>query len=110
MGCDMVVALGRATVNGNTLFGHNRQHATGTEGVMRRTAGKLFALGEMVQAQFLSLPQARQTATVLGHQTMGRWGYDHGVNEHGVTIGRSMCRTRLPAAGCGLTGPDLVRL
>jgi dipeptidase len=77
---------------------------------MRRTPGKFFALGEMVQAQFLSLPQARQTATVLGHETAGRWGYDHGVNEHGVVVGGSMCCTRLPAARCGLTGPDIVRL
>jgi hypothetical protein len=110
MGCDMVVALGRATVNGNTLFGHSSYRRAGAEAVMRRTPGRLFAQGEMAQTRFLKLPQSRQTATILGSQTPGEWGYEHGVNEHGVAVGHSMWHSRMPGGGQRLTGPDLVRL
>jgi hypothetical protein len=109
MGCDMVAALGRATVDGHTLFGHNSGQPDRRVQSLRLVRGRPFELGQTVRTQHLELPQARQTFTVLGSQAAGTCGYEHGVNEHGVAVGRSPLRTRLPA-GAGLAGSELVRL
>jgi dipeptidase len=110
MGGDMVVALGRATVDGHTLFGHNSGLPSGEGQALCLTPARRHASGEKVQTQFLELPQARETFRVLGSQARGRWGYQHGVNEHGVAAGVVPLWTRLSCDRPGLTGPDLVRL
>ena len=109
MGSDMVVALGPATVDGQTLFGHNSGRPVGETQHLRRVPGRCFPLGEKVRAQFIELPQVRQTFTVLGSQPDGRWGYEHGVNDQGVAVGLTRLRTRLRCPQPGLWGTDLVR-
>lgn len=110
MGGDLVVALGRATVDGHTLFGHNSRRPLRVPLGLHRTAGRGFAMGEKTRTQYLVLPQARQTCSVVGLRPAGVWGYDHGVNEHGVAIGWACLATRLRDNEPGLIGPDLVRL
>lgn len=110
MGCDTVVALGRATVDGRTLLAHSSARPSGEGQSLSRTLGRAYPLGEVVQTQFLKLPQARQTYTVLGHQPAGLWGYTHGVNDQGVAIGHAVSRSKLHGSQPGLTGTDLVRL
>lgn len=110
MGCDMVVALGGATVTGKALFGANNQApALGCQS-LRRIAGREFALGETVQTQFLHLPQARQTCTVLGCQPANGWGFVQGINEHQLGAGCADWDSKFPLDQPGLTGTDLVRL
>ncbi len=110
MGCDMVVALSRATQDGGTLFAHNYNQPGNEKLTLLRMAGRIFAPGECVQTGTLLLPQARQTWTVLASRLAGQWGYPHGLNEHGVSIGLTTIRTRPRETGFGLAGPDLVRL
>jgi secernin len=110
MGCDMVVALARATADGQTLFGHNSNRPRGEAQTVVRTPARSHAVGEKVRTPALELPQARQTYAVLAGRPAGVWGYQHGVNEHGVCAGVSAVRTRLAAAAPGLSGTDLVRL
>jgi secernin len=110
MGCDMVVALGRATVDGGTLFGQNSDRSAGRWHVLRRTAGRTCAADEKVRTRFLELPQARQTFTVLGSQPEGWWGYTHGLNEHALAVGFVPLRSKLTGGRRGLLAADLVRL
>src|SRR5262249_41192595 len=110
MGCDMVVALGRATGNGPSLFGLNCHRPPREPQTLRLVPGRAFALGETVHTQFLELPQARQTYKVLGSQPLGLWGYQHGVNEHRVALGCAGWRSTLTCPRPGLLGADLVRL
>jgi dipeptidase len=110
MGCDMVVALGRATADGQTLFGHNSDRPLPHNQLLRRVPGREFAAGEKTQAQFRDVWQVRQTWTVVGCQPHGWWGYCHGANEHGVAAGSAVLRTVMPGEDQGLTGGDLVRL
>src|ERR1700730_17847856 len=86
---DMMVARNSCTVDGGTLFAHNSNHPPGDDVALRRVSGRSFAPDESVQAQCVRLPQVRQTLTVLGLQLLGSWGYEHGVNEAGVAIGRT---------------------
>jgi hypothetical protein len=110
MGGDMVVALGKATAEGGTLFGHGSTGpGPGPFGLVR-TPGRLHAPGETVRAAFVEVPQVRQTYDVLGGRPEGLWGYVHGVNGCGVAAGCARLQTRLRLDGPGLLGPDLVRL
>jgi dipeptidase len=110
MGSDLVVALGQATVNGQTLFGQNCHRPAGETLALRRVPGKTFAPDETVKTAHAELPQVRQTYTALGAQAPGDWGYQHGVNEHQVAAGCAAWRSRLLGTGQGLLGVDLVRL
>lgn len=107
---DMVVARGRTTVDGGTLFAHNSNQGPGEFSSLALVKGRDFAAGEFVQAQYLRLPQVRRTGAVLGCQPVGRWGFEHGVNEYGVVVGRTGHRGKLVCTGPALTGTDLVRL
>jgi secernin len=110
MGSDLLVALGPATVNGHTLFGQNCHRPARACQPLCRTPGAAHALDEQVRTQFLELPQARQTFTVLGSRPLDCWGYQHGVNEHQLAMGCATLQTRLTGEGPGLVGTDLVRL
>jgi secernin len=110
MGCDMVVALGGATVNGIGLFGTNHHGPVSVSPSLVLCPGREHALGETVPVANLPLPQARQTYTVLGSQLPQTWGYLHGVNEHRVAAGCAGWTSRLPCAEPAFSGPDLVRL
>jgi secernin len=110
MGCDIVVARGEATADGQTLFGLNCHRPARESPSLRRTPGRDFALGEKVRTQFLELPQARKTYTALGLQPPGCWGYLYGVNQFQLAVGCSTLRTRLDCPAPGLLGTDLVRL
>jgi len=107
---DMAVALGRTTVNGGTLFAHNSAQPQGQFSTLELAGGRDFAAGETVQVQWLRLPQVRHVNTVLGRRRADSWGYEHGINEHGVAVGRTSHRSKLHCTGPALTGPDLVRL
>jgi dipeptidase len=106
----MVVALGRAAVDGLTLLGLNNDQSAYRGQLPCQLPGRAFAPGEKVRTQLLELPQVRQTHTVLGSRPLGLWGLDHGINEHQVAAGCVTLGPVLPASGPGLLGTDLVRL
>jgi dipeptidase len=110
MQCDAVVALGRATADGRTLFGHNISRPTRNPAPLRCIPGRSFTTGEKVRTQHLEIPQARQTCTVLGCQPDGCWGLECGLNEYQVAAGCGRLRSALLHDAAGLTGTDLVRL
>src|SRR5436853_7039401 len=107
MGCDMVVALGRATVDGRTLFGQNRMRPASTGQALHRSVGRHYALGEKVRTQNLELPQARETFTTVGCQPNGVWGYSSGMNEHRVAMGCGLLPRAIRVESTGLSGMDL---
>jgi secernin len=106
----MVVALGEATVQGQTLFAHNSDQQPQDIQVLERVPGRAHEAGENVAVQFLAIPQARHTLTVLGSQPAGVWGYTHGLNDHGLAAGCTRLSSKLQIDRPGLLGTDLVRL
>src|SRR5262249_4915147 len=93
-----------------TLFGQNNHRSAREFPCLRLVPGRDFALGEKVHTQFLELPQARKTHSVLGSHLPGSWGYLQGLNEHRLAIGCAPYRTKLRSRCPGLLGTDLVRL
>lgn len=110
MACDLVVALGRATVDGHTLVGQNTACSPRRPHTLTRLRGRAFTCGEKVRTQFLELPQVRQTYDVLGSRPAGCWGLEHGVNEHQVAAGCAALPPAPRVSGPGLLGSDLVRI
>jgi secernin len=110
MGCDVVVARDRATQGGNTFLGFNGHRPPGERQSLRKVPGRSFSLGERVDLPSLGVPQVRQTATVLGWQPAGCWGYPCGVNEHQVVLGCAQWESTLSSTQPALLGTDLVRL
>jgi secernin len=110
MACHAVVALARAAVDGQTLFGQKSGTPAGQYPPLCRTPGRACAPDEKVRTQFLELPQARQTHTVLGCQPDGCWGYEYGINEHQVGMGCVTLPVTVKCDGPTLLGTDLIRL
>jgi len=106
----MLVALGHATVDGSTRFGHTRTALHDAVTGLRLTPGRCYAPGEAIALRSLQLPQPRQTWTVLSCHMPSMWGAVHGINEHGVAAGTGSLRTRVSGCPTGLLGSDLVRL
>jgi len=110
MASNAVVALAKATTNGETLLGQNCDRPHRKCQPLSSTPGRALAAGEKVKTQYLEVPQVRQVYRVLASQPDGCLGYDYGLNEHQVAVAWTSLRPALPAPGPGLTGPDLVRL
>lgn len=110
MGCDMIVALGPATANGSAFFALNCHGLATQPKKMVLQPGKPHAVEEKILAQYLELPQSKQTFTTLGYQPDNCWGYQHGINEHQVAAGFCTWQSILECDRPGLLGTDLIRL
>jgi len=110
MGCDLVTALGAATVTGHTLLGVNYFGLGSDQGGLCVLSSKVHSPGENVVHPRVQIPEVRHTARVLGWQTPGSWGLQFGANEHQLAVGFSSWKSRLAMTPSGLDGPDLVRL
>jgi len=109
MEADMILATGTATLHGKSILGQNNRHTIDERQTLRRFAARTFAADEVLRCPSLSLPQVRQTAAILGSQTVDEWGFTNGLNEHRLAIGTASWRSRIASAN-GVLGSDLVRL
>jgi dipeptidase len=110
LACDSLVALGSATGDGAVLFAKNSDRpAAECQPLVQRPAER-HPPGARLRCQYIEVPQVAETARLIGSQPFWLWGFEHGLNEHGVAIGNHTVFSRDPLAGRGLIGMDLVRL
>ena len=110
LGCDMLLAQRTETADGGVLFAKNSdRHHTECQHVRAFPAADRPA-GTTLRCQNLVIPQAPRTHAVLGFQPFWLWGFEQGVNEHGVAIGNEAIWMNAPRSAAGLMGMDLVRL
>lgn len=109
-GCDTMVALGAAALHGRTLFAKNSDRPPGECQPLLLVERARHPSGATVRCQYIEVPQVAETWRVLGSRPVWLWGFEHGVNEHGLAIGNETIFGREPAAAVGLLGMDLVRL
>ncbi len=116
-GCDTFVAYPPTTAIGHVIFGKNSDRPSGELQPLRRYPGTTHPEKSALKCTYISIPQARETYSVLLSQIDWMWGCEHGANEHGVVIGNEAVWTRVPeevdADGNPkklLLGMDLVRL
>lgn len=108
--CDSLVALGNATADGSVLFAKNSDRPADECQPLIQVAGQRHTAGTSLRCQYIDIPQVAETAAVIGSQPFWLWGFEHGLNEHGVAIGNHTVFTKDALSGLGLIGMDLVRL
>jgi secernin len=111
--CNIAIASGNATVNGNILFAKNSNR--GNEECQRFASfpHQKYPAGSKVKCTWLEIPQVSETYAVRGGQPYWGFGFEQGMNEYGVTIGNVASYYRhLNPKGTkdGLTGMDILRL
>ncbi len=108
--CDSLVALGNSTHDGNTLFAKNSDRPAMEAQPLTLVPAARHAPGASVRCTYIEIPQVAATARVLGSRPYWCWGFEHGLNEHGVVIGNHTIFTKDQPGGVGLIGMDLLRL
>jgi len=109
--CDSLVATGPETREGTTLFAKNSDRHRGECQPFVQHPAALHPRGGEVTCTHISIPQVAETYATMGHSPWWVWGYEHGVNEHGVAIGNQTVFSREEIETTpGLIGMDLVRL
>ena len=119
--CDTWVALGDQTTCGQAMLGKNSDRPVfGCQPLVLHARGT-WPDGAEIDLQRVKIAQARETLATLGSSPYWSWGYEEGINEHGVAIGNEAIWTKELVeeladhkAGKGPppgpTGMDLVRL
>jgi dipeptidase len=108
--CDTIVALGKATVDGSTLFGKNSDRDPDEVQNIVIIPRRQYKAGDEVKCTYISIPQAAETCRVLLSQPFWMFGAEMGANEYGVMIGNEAIFTKEKPDKTGLTGMDLLRL
>jgi secernin len=119
--CDTWVALRDATAGGNVILGKNSDRPIFDCQPLLFYPRQQWPAGSHVDLAYLRLPQVRETFATLGSSPYWCWGYEEGINEHGVVIGNEAIFTKSyrtaaeayragQAAPLGLLGMEVVRL
>ncbi len=108
--CDTIVVLAPATRAGATMLAKNSDRSPLECQPLFQAGAARHAEGATVHCQYLEIPQTPQTAAVIGSRPFWLFGFEHGINEHGVAIGNEAVLTREEIPPAGLLGMDLVRL
>ncbi len=109
--CDSVVAAALHTAAGTALFAKNSDRHAGECQPFVQFPAAFHARGARVTCTHIAIPQVAETYRAMGHSPWWVWGFEHGVNEHGVAIGNQSVFSREPVEEePGLIGMDLVRL
>lgn len=108
--CDSLVAVGNATADGSVLFAKNSDRPADECQPLVQIPRARHAAGSRLRCQYIDILQVGETAALIGSQPFWLWGFEHGVNEHGVVIGNHTVFSKDALSGLGLIGMDLVRL
>ncbi len=116
-GCDTFVAYPPTTASGHVVFGKNSDRPSGELQPLMRYPRARHPENTTLKCTYVSIPQARETYSILISQIDWMWGCEHGANEHGVVIGNEAVWTLVPEELDSngnpeklLLGMDLVRL
>lgn len=109
--CDTFVIAGRLAQSGRTTLAKNSDREPNEAQYLTQAAAADHAPGSMVRCTYIDVPQVAHTHAVLGSRPWWMWGFEHGVNAHGLAIGNEAVWSRLPGSlEPGLLGMDLLRL
>ena len=107
--CDTAVVLGDLA-GGRVILAKNSDRPSYEAQRLIGVPAATYDTDATVRCQYLTIAQARRSAALIGSQPHWLWGFEHGLNEHGVAIGNEAIHTRETPREVGLLGMDLVRL
>src|SRR5262245_45040684 len=108
--CDTSVAIGSATFDGSVIFAKNSDRKANECQPLCYYAAESHAPGSVLRCTHREIPQVPETYAVIGSRPYWMWGFEIGVNEHGVAIGNEAVYGREGFADDGLLGMDYLRL
>ncbi|MFN7992839.1 MAG: C69 family dipeptidase [Bryobacteraceae bacterium] len=109
--CDTWVALHDATADGSVILAKNSDRPPMEAQPLVYRNGEQYGAGQTVKCTYIEIPQAAETYEHLGSKIWWAYGYEIGMNEHGVAIGNEAVWSKEPYQwGDGLLGMDLLRL
>lgn len=110
-GCDTWVALRDATRDHSVILAKNSDRPPMEAQPLVQVPHQMHAPGEQVKCTYIEIPQVAETYEHIGSKIWWAFGYEAGMNEHGVAIGNEAVWSKEPYQwGSGLLGMDLVRL
>ena len=108
--CDTLVALGNATSDGSVIFAKNSDRSANECQPLNYYPRRTYPGDAVARCTWIDVPQVSETFAVLGSRPYWMWGFEIGINEHGVAIGNEAVYSREPYQQTGLLGMDLIRL
>jgi secernin len=109
--CDTWVALRDATADRSVILAKNSDRPPMEAQPLVQVIHGKHGPGEVVQCTYIKVPQVAETYEHIGSKIWWAFGYEEGMNEHGVAIGNEAVWSKEPYQwGDGLLGMDLVRL
>ncbi len=111
--CDTLVATSKATKDGSVILAKNSDREADEVQILRyypRTYYKDYKDSQKLKCTYISIPQVKETYSILISQPFWMWGCEMGANEFGLAIGNEAVFTKEPVEKNGLLGMDLIRL
>ena len=91
--CDTWVALRDATADHSVILAKNSDRPPMEPQPLIQVPHATHEPGEKVKCTYVTIPQARETYEHIGSKIWWAFGYEHGMNEHGVAIGNEAVGT-----------------
>ncbi|MBN2228908.1 MAG: C69 family dipeptidase [Candidatus Thorarchaeota archaeon] len=104
-----MVALGKATRDGHTIFGKNSDRPPNEAQIVEYHPSADHD-EELVKCTHISIPQIKHTHAIFISRPYWMWGAEMGANEHDVVIGNEAVFSKEEVPAIGLLGMDLLRL
>jgi len=109
--CDTWVALHDATADGSIILAKNSDRPPMEAQPLVHIPRKNHTASAAVKCTYIEIPQVTETFEHIGSKIWWSFGYEHGMNEHGVAIGNEAVWSKEPYQWSdGLLGMDLLRL
>jgi dipeptidase len=109
--CDTWVAMQDATADGSVILAKNSDRPPMEAQPLVQVPRTRHSPADTVRCTYITIPQVPETYEHIGSKIWWTFGYEQGMNEHGVAIGNEAVWSKEPyQRGNGLLGMDLLRL
>lgn len=109
--CDTFVSIIPGKKGHSVIFGKNSDREPNEAQVLEYYPSQSYSTKKKVHCTHISIPQVRETNSILISRPFWMWGAEMGANDKGVVAANEPVFTKMPYKDSGgLTGMDMVRL
>jgi len=109
--CSTMIAMGTNVKDGSIIFGKNSDRPLNEAQPLIYYPAVDYEENSFVECSFIRIPQVKHTNACIGSRPYVFFGFEHGVNEHGLMIGNEQVSGKeIPERRWGLIGMDILRL
>lgn len=109
--CDTLAVYKTQSASGSNLFAKNSDRDIDEAQPLLFFPAKKHEAGEKLKCTYIEIDQVEETYAMIGSKPWWIWGFEHGINEHGVAIGNEADWSEIPPNDKeALLGMDLLRL